>query len=68
VLANWRARMPSDWRACQSFLERRFGDRWRLRKDGEQAGGGANVIVLRETQLDEVQWNAMVDEMQAGKV
>jgi transposase-like protein len=67
VLKNWRAQMPTDWRACQSFLERRFGDRWRLRKDGEQAGGGGDVYVIREEQLDELQWDAEVAKMQKGE-
>jgi transposase-like protein len=36
-LKNWQAQIPTDWRACKEFLERRFLDRWRLPKDGEQA-------------------------------
>jgi hypothetical protein len=64
VLENWQAQMPTDWRPCQSFLERRFGDRWRLRKDGEQAGGGGDVYVIREEQLSEIEWDQAVDNMQ----
>jgi hypothetical protein len=68
ALANWQAQMPTNWRACQSFLERRFPDRWRLPRDGEAGTGGGAVYVIREEQLDEIQWDAMVDEIQAGKV
>jgi hypothetical protein len=64
VLANWRARMPSDWRACREFLERRFPSRWRMPKDSEQPGQAGAVYVIREAQLSEIEWDQSVDNMQ----
>jgi hypothetical protein len=49
-------------------LQRRFGDRWRLPKDGEPARGGGDVYVIREEQPSEIEWDAEVDVMQRGKV
>jgi hypothetical protein len=68
ALANWRAQMPTNWRACKEFLERRFPDRWRLPRNGEAGTGGGNIYVVREEQLDEFGWDEEVNRMLGGKV
>ena len=45
MIGQWQAFFPSDWRAIQTFMERRWGDRWgrndKVRQELTGKDGGA---------------------------
>jgi len=51
AVARVRKAMPSDWRACMTYLERRYPKRWRRREVREHTGEGGGPVRVSEAML-----------------
>ena len=57
IVAHWRKHIPKDWKACATFLERRYPERWGRRVIQQEVtgkGGGALRIEVQEMADDEL--------------
>ena len=44
IVRQWQKQIPGDWKACATFLERRFPDKWARRTAVELTGKGGGPL------------------------
>jgi transposase-like protein len=62
AVARLRKAMPDDWRACLSYLERRYTERWGRRRAHEHTGAGGAPLRLAQVMFEDDETRKALDE------